>query len=148
MNFLSFQRIVLGLLLCGVMFCNTMLAQNNPLDSVQLVAQREHKRILLYFSGSDWCGPCIKFKQNIIHNSDFQAYAKENLILLNADFPRKKANRLTKEKTLENELLAEKYNPKGLFPCIILLNADGAKLREWNAMPKESPEEFIRLIQN
>ncbi|MEZ4910072.1 MAG: thioredoxin family protein [Saprospiraceae bacterium] len=148
MNFLSFQRVLIVSILCIILQNNVTLAQNNPLDSVQLIAQKEHKKILLYFSGSDWCGPCIKFKQNFIQNADFQSFANDNIIILNADFPRKKTNQLPKTKIQENEILAEKYNQKGLFPYIILFDENGKALKHWDAVPKVTPDEFIQQIKN
>ena len=71
-------------------------------------AKKEHKKILLYFSGSDWCAPCIKFKKFIIQTEEFQAFAKTELIIYNADFPRQSKNKLAKEVEKENEALAGK----------------------------------------
>jgi thioredoxin-related protein len=53
-------------------------------------AQKEHKYILLNFSGSDWCGPCIKMHRDIFDNATFEKYASTELVLVNADFPRQK----------------------------------------------------------
>jgi len=66
------------------------------LESAKHKAQDEHKFILLNFSGSDWCGPCIRMHQEIFENDDFKKYADNNLVLLNADFPRLKKNQLPK----------------------------------------------------
>ncbi|MFY8098247.1 MAG: thioredoxin family protein [Flavobacterium sp.] len=111
-------------------------------------AKKEHKKILLYFSGSDWCAPCIKFKKFIIQTEEFQAFAKTELIIYNADFPRQSKNKLAKEVEKENEALAEKYNSKGLFPLIIILNEEGKVIKKWEEYPKETLSEFIEKLKS
>lgn len=99
-------------------------------------AQKNKKQIILYFSGSDWCGPCIKLKQEVFESEDFQAYAKDHLSLVRADFPRMKKNQLSKQQSAYNEKLAEKYNPNGKFPFTLLLNAEGKILKDWDGYPR------------
>jgi len=111
-------------------------------------AKKEHKKILLYFSGSDWCAPCIKFKKFIIQTEEFQAFAKTELIIYNADFPRQSKNKLAKEVEKENEALAEKYNSKGLFTLIIILNEEGKVIKKWEEYPKETLSEFIEKLKS
>jgi thioredoxin-related protein len=100
-------------------------------------AKQNHKMVLLYFSGSDWCGPCIKLKQEVLETTDFQTFSNEHLNLVRADFPRMKKNQLSKEQTAYNEKLAEKYNPKGKFPLTVLINSDGKVITEWDGYPKD-----------
>ncbi len=90
-----------------------------------------HKMILLNFSGSDWCGPCIKLKKDVFESTDFEAFAAHNLVLVRADFPRQKKNQLPKEQVVLNEALAEQYNPKGSFPLTVLLDEKGKVVKEW-----------------
>ncbi|NBL66080.1 thioredoxin fold domain-containing protein [Flavobacterium sp. NST-5] len=111
-------------------------------------AKAEHKEILLYFSGSDWCAPCVKFKKFMVNTDEFQAFATKNLILYNADFPRQSKNKLAKDVENENNALAEKYNPKGLFPLILLLDANGNVVKKWEGYPKESLTKFIENLKN
>jgi thioredoxin-related protein len=107
------------------------------LEAAQADAKQNHKLVLLYFSGSDWCGPCIKLKQEVLETPDFQTFSKEHLNLVRADFPRMKKNQLSKEQTAYNEKLAEKYNPKGKFPLTVLINTDGKVITEWDGYPKD-----------
>ncbi|MEZ4685800.1 MAG: thioredoxin family protein [Bacteroidia bacterium] len=76
----------------------------------------QHKTVLLVFKGSDWCAPCIKLDREVFTNEEFQAYATDHLVMLEADFPRKKANRLSDEQQAKNAALAEQYNQQGYFP--------------------------------
>lgn len=107
------------------------------MEQAKTEAKAEHKLILLYFSGSDWCGPCIKLKKDIYESEEFGAFANEHLVLVKADFPRQKKNQLDKKQTQHNEVLAEKYNNKGKFPFSVLINADGKVLKEWDGYPKD-----------
>lgn len=110
-------------------------------------AATSKKLIVLNFSGSDWCGPCIRLKKEIFSSDAFANYASEKLVLVNADFPRYKKNELPKQQVKENEALAEKYNPAGRFPFTVLLDADGKVLRQWDGLPDESPEKFVDEIK-
>jgi thioredoxin-related protein len=111
------------------------------------LAKTENKNLLLYFSGSDWCAPCVKFKKFIVNTPEFQTFATENLIIYNADFPRLSKNKLAKEIEKENETLADKYNSKGIFPLILLLDAEGNVIKKWEEYPKETVEEFIGKLK-
>lgn len=123
-------------------------SQKNENFSQKLeLAKTENKNVLLYFSGSDWCAPCVKFKKFIVNTPEFQTFAKENLVIYNADFPRLSKNKLAKEVEKENEILADKYNSKGIFPLILLLDAEGNVIKKWEEYPKETVEEFIAKLK-
>ncbi|MCC8423701.1 thioredoxin family protein [Mucilaginibacter sp. UR6-11] len=109
-------------------------------------AAKSHKLILINFSGSDWCGPCIRERKEILENEVFENYAADHLILVRADFPRQKKNQLTKEQTRLNEALADKYNPDGKFPYTLLVDEHGKVLKDWDGFPNESPEKFVAQI--
>lgn len=109
-------------------------------------ATEADKPIVLVFSGSDWCAPCIRLKKSILDSEEFKTYATENYVLYNADFPRKKQNQLPQEKSGENKALAEKYNPKGYFPLIVVLDKNGSVLGETGFNPRLTPEKYISLF--
>jgi thioredoxin-related protein len=116
-------------------------------DQAQREASQSGKVILLNFSGSDWCGPCINLKNKIFDTDDFSNYASGHLLLVNADFPRLKKNKLSAEQTKQNEALADKYNQDGIFPYTVLVNAEGKVLKEWSGLPDETPSMFIQEIR-
>ena len=89
--------------------------------SVVKKAQSENKSILLVFSGSDWCSNCIKLKTNVFEKEDFKVLQSEKFEMYTADFPRTKKT-VGDQRTLDNEMLADKFNPKGQFPFILLLD--------------------------
>ena len=117
------------------------------LNKAKQSAENEHKYILLNFSGSDWCGPCIKMHKEIFETEEFDQYAKDNLVLLKADFPRLKKNQLTKEQQSRNDQLAEVYNKEGKFPFTLLLNSDGKVLKSWDGYPHLSPDAFVNEVK-
>lgn len=96
------------------------------LDNGLAQAKTESKLVLLSFSGSDWCGNCMRLEKTLFESAEFKTYADKHLVLVNADFPMRKKNALTPEQTKHNEGLAEKYNPKGSFPTVLVLNTDGS----------------------
>lgn len=110
-------------------------------------AEKNHKLILLNFSGSDWCLPCIRLKKDVFDKEEFMQYASENLILTNADFPRQHKNKISEETRRQNEMLAEKYNPSGIFPMTLLLTPDGKELRRWEGYASASATQFIEEIK-
>lgn len=106
-------------------------------------AAKENKYILLNFSGSDWCAPCIKMKKEVFENEAFLNLAEKHLILVRVDFPRGKKNKLSDDQTKHNEALAEKYNPSGKFPLTVLLAANGKVIKEWDGYAFSSQDKFI-----
>jgi thioredoxin-related protein len=111
-------------------------------------AKESNKMILVNFSGSDWCGPCIRTHKEIFEKEVFFNYAKDHLVLLRADFPRLKKNQLPSEQFKKNNDLALKYNPEGDFPLTLLLDANGKVIKEWKGFPDVLPEEFVRQIES
>ncbi len=112
------------------------------------VAHESNKLILLNFSGSDWCGPCIRMQKEIFESSGFNDYAAGHLVLLNADFPRQKKHQLSKEQQQKNEALAERFNKKGIFPLTLLITEDGKVLKQWEGFPTGSSSVFINDMKS
>ena len=116
-------------------------------EKAKAEAKSENKLILLNFSGSDWCGPCIRLRKEIFDNESFMQYANGNLVLVNADFPRLKKNILPKEQQKQNDALADTYNSDGAFPLTLLLDANGNVIKKWNGLPLSTAEEFVTDIK-
>jgi thioredoxin-related protein len=116
-------------------------------DDAQKIATDKHRLILLNFSGSDWCGPCMQLKKNIFDSPEFASFADTSLVLVNADFPRNSKNQLSADQVARNEKLAAKYNSEGDFPVTVLLTADGKVLDTWEGVPSDGTTHFIQQIQ-
>lgn len=106
-------------------------------------AKADNKLVLLDFTGSDWCGWCIKIDNEIFSKPEFQEYAKKNLELVELDFPRRKT--LPANVKAQNEKLAQEYGIQG-FPTIIVLNSKGKKVGELGYMPG-GPSAFIAELE-
>lgn len=115
-------------------------------NDAKLQAAKNHKLILINFSGSDWCAPCVRLRKEILETSNFENFASRNLVLVRADFPRQKKNQLSKEQIKLNEALADKYNSKGAFPFTLLVDENGKVLKSWDGFPDESPDKFISEV--
>jgi thioredoxin-related protein len=124
-NFISLL-IAIGLTLIGI----TASAESNwvtDYEKARVAAKAGKKLILLDFTGSDWCGWCMKLDKEVFSTPEFQNYASRNLILVKLDFPRKRPQ--TEALKKQNEQLAQKYGIQG-FPTIIVLNGQGEKVGE------------------
>ncbi|WP_449388230.1 thioredoxin family protein [Chryseobacterium lineare] len=131
-----------------VVFAVGIHAQSR-LENAKKQASQNKELILLNFSGSDWCIPCIKLHKNIIRTDEFKKLETENvMVYINADFPRNKKNQLSPELKKENASLADQYNPKGIFPYTILLNSDGKILKSWEGLPSENATAFVKEIRD
>ena len=117
-------------------------------SSAQKKAREENKYILLNFSGSDWCIPCIRMHKEVFDSKEFEDLAKDRLVLVKADFPRLKKNKLSKEQTKQNKELADRYNKEGSFPLTLLLDKDGKIVRRWDGYPDMKPAQFVEAIKS
>lgn len=116
-------------------------------ETATKLAKEKHQLILLNFSGSDWCIPCIRMRKNIFDNDSFSAITNNRIVMVNADFPRNKKNQPAASLKKQNEALADKYNSGGKFPYTVLLDADGKVLKSWEGLPKKSAEEFALEVK-
>lgn len=87
-------------------------------------AAEEKKPILMFFTGSDWCGWCMKLHEDVLDKKEFQSFAKESVILLELDFP----NSIPQSDALkkQNKALGEKFKVDG-YPTMVLVDSDGEK---------------------
>jgi len=94
-------------------------------DAAVAKAKAEKKTILLDFTGSDWCGWCIKLDKEVFSQKAFKEYADKNLVPVVLDFPRKKEQ--SEEIKKQNRELQKKYKIRG-YPTIILVNSEGKEI--------------------
>lgn len=113
------------------------------IEKAQAKAKQENKAILINFTGSDWCGFCIKLHKEVFAKPEFKEYADKNLVLVEADFPSKK--KLDPTIKAANEKLKTKYNVEG-FPTLVVLDSSGNKLGEEVGYGGGGPDKFIKTI--
>ncbi len=116
-------------------------------ESAKKKAIEQDRNIVLVFSGSDWCAPCIKLETEIWSTKEFRNYARENFVMLKADFPRKKKNKLTDEQQKQNNQLAEKYNTQGYFPLVVVMDKND-KVLGTTGYEKMETFEYIKLLSS
>jgi protein disulfide-isomerase len=91
-------------------------------------AKTEKKLVLLDFTGSDWCGWCMKLDKEVFSKSAFKSYAKENLVLVELDFPHGKPQ--SKKVKEQNSALGKEYKVNG-YPTIVVLDGDKKEVARW-----------------
>ena len=139
------KRIQVIVLLVFIQFGLMAQNWNSNFEKSKETAQKENKKIVLVFSGSDWCSWCIKLENEILEKKEFLDYAKDNFVLLKADFPRKKKNKLSPKQHKHNIALLEKYNPNGYFPIVVVINSKGKELGR-TGYKKMLPKEYAKLL--
>lgn len=139
------KRFILIIFLIINSFLQAQNWQTN-FEQAKSIAVKENKNIILVFSGSDWCAPCMKLEKSIWMSEEFKAEAEKNWVTYKADFPKKKANQLAPELTEQNKVLAEKYNKGGSFPLVVLLDKNG-KVLGMTGFKNVSPAEYIAMIK-
>jgi len=92
----------------------------------QRLSRKNDKPLLIFFTGSDWCGPCKNLHKYFFNTTDFAAIAKDELILYEADFPRRK-DIVSPKKKIINTKLKQTYQIKG-YPTVVLISAKGKVL--------------------
>ena len=125
-------------------FARAESAWLNDYKKAQEEAKANNKLLLLNFTGSDWCGWCIKFDKEVWSQPQFKDYARDNLVLVELDFPRRKAQPAEVKK--QNVQLAQEYEVLG-FPTIVVLNGNGQKLWQFDGYFPGGPEAFIAQLQ-
>lgn len=141
-------------LIVGSFFLGTFISHAGPsgdadgawmsdFDAAKAKSKAENKPMLVDFTGSDWCGWCIKLDKEVFSKAAFKDYASENLILVEIDFPRRKEQ--SAELKAQNEALAEQYGIRG-FPTILLMDSDG-KVIERTGYRRGGPEKYVEHLK-
>lgn len=107
-------------------------------------AAKEHKQVLLDFTGSDWCIWCQRLEKETFSQPDFKDYAAKNLILVTIDFPQNKEQ--SEAVKHQNEELQRKYHIEG-FPTLVLLDEKGDFIKKTSGYLKGGPKGFIDWVK-
>lgn len=107
-------------------------------------AAREEKLVLLNFTGSDWCGWCVRLDAAVFSKPEFLAYADKHLVLMKVDFPRQK--RLPPAEVAQNARLQQQFAIRG-YPTLIIVDSTGRKITEIDGSARSSPRAFIAAFE-
>ncbi len=88
------------------------------------LSKKENKPMMLFFTGSDWCGWCVKLKKEVFSQSEFKQWAQENVILVEVDFPKYTAQ--SEELKAQNRMLQQQFSVMG-YPTCFFVKADKLK---------------------
>lgn len=122
------KKILIALISMAVLSAAAIAGEGawlSDFEAAKAQAKAENKTILIDFTGSDWCGWCIKLQKEVFSKKEFQEYAKDKLILMEVDFPHEK--KLSAKVKSQNDKLNDEFKVEG-FPTLFLLDADGKKL--------------------
>jgi len=114
-------------------FANTPEGWSTDLEKAFAQAKKEKKAVLVEFTGSDWCPPCIAVRKAVLTKKEFIEKASQDFVLVELDFP--KGDKAVAEK---NEPIREKYGVEG-YPTVILFNAEGKQFSTFN------PAQFMKV---
>jgi len=98
-------------------------------EAAKALAAAQKRHMLLDFTGSDWCGWCIKLDKEVLEKPDFKAFSAQKLVLVKLDFPQRKAQ--DQKTKAQNASLQKKFRAEG-FPTIVLLDPSGVELKRWS----------------
>jgi thioredoxin-related protein len=121
-------------------FASTPEGWSDNLEKALEKAKAEKKSVLLEFTGSDWCPPCIAMRKNVFSKKEFVEAASKKFILVELDFP--KGN---EELSKKNEPMAEKYKIEG-FPTVILLDSEGKEFTRFFASEFPTVDGFLKHL--
>ncbi len=121
-------------------FATTPKGWSTDLEQAIVKAKAENKSVLVEFTGSDWCPPCIAMRKNVFSKQEFVDAASKNFILVELDFPQ--GDEALKKK---NEPMAKKYNIEG-FPTVVLLDSEGKEFTRFFASEHPSVEAFLKHL--
>ncbi|MEO7597763.1 MAG: thioredoxin family protein [Opitutus sp.] len=105
-------------------------------------AKTQNRHVMLFFTGSDWCGWCKKLNKEILTTTEFSKFAAEKLILVELDFPRSKAQPAAVK--AQNAKLQEKFKIEG-YPTVIVLDSAGKKVGELGYQ-EGGPQPFVEAL--
>ncbi len=116
------------------------------LPDAEAQGKKDHKLVLMNFTGLDWCSSCMQLESHVLSTPEFANYAEKHLVLVRLDFPRTWMKSQKDQKEANNALQA-KYKIYG-FPTLVLVNAGGEKVWEYLGSGRESPVELVEKIES
>jgi len=105
----------------GFSFSQEKLVWHENLQEAVKISNKENKPLMLFFTGSDWCGWCIRLQKEVFFKPEFKKWANENVVLVELDYPRKKAQ--PADLKTQNARLQSQFGVRG-YPTIWFVKAD------------------------
>ena len=112
---------IITIVLLGFSVNAQELTWHTDVNEASQIAMDENKPMLLFFTGSDWCGWCIRLQKEVFFKLDFQKWAKNNVVLVELDFPRR--TQLDQATKSQNYQLQSVFKVRG-YPTIHFVNPE------------------------
>jgi thioredoxin-related protein len=128
--------------LTAIAFASAPEGWSTDLEKAFAQAKKEKKSVLVEFTGSDFCPPCIMMRKNVFSKKEFVDAASKKFILVELDFPKG-----DEELAKKNEPYYEKYKVEG-FPTVILFDSKGKEFTRFFAHEFPSPKEFLKHLDD
>jgi protein disulfide-isomerase len=132
------------LLIAGSASALDIYTWNTNLEAAQAVAEVEGKHLFVYFAGSDWCGWCDRFHNEVLTTSRFESYLDESFVPVLIDFPR--GIEQTEQLKADNQVVARRMGIEG-FPTVVLMDAEGKELGRLGYLPG-GPNNYISEVRS
>ncbi len=105
------------------------LVWHTDMNKAISISKKENKPMLLFFTGSDWCGWCIRLQNEVFKKEEFTTWAKDNVVLVELDFPRSKAQ--SEEIKQQNNQLQQTFAVQG-YPTVFFVTAEKTENNKYN----------------
>lgn len=125
----------------GTSFAN-LSGWETDLAKAKELAKKEKKNLLIEFTGSDWCPPCIQMRKEVFSKPEFVDQVKKDYILVELDFPKK-----DEEIAKKNRPFAEEFKIEG-YPTIVLLDSEGKEFSRFFASTYPDIDSFVKALND
>ena len=125
-------------LICFAQDDETNLNWLTNLEQAEKISKKTNKPILMYFTGSDWCPPCVGLKKDFFESPEFAARA-DNFVMVMIDYPRR-VDIISEKQMVYNKKVINKYNSNKSFPKLLVLNHNGKELGRLSGYSSYSTE--------
>ena len=114
------------------------------LEKAKALAKKEKKMILVEFTGSDWCPPCIALHEKVLSSKGFLNFAKKHFVLVTVDFPQ---NKIQPDNLAQaNRILARAFRVES-FPTVLILDANGTEVHRVNGYNGASSADYLKALK-
>lgn len=142
---MKYLRLLLPAICLSILALSTSHAAegwNTDYQAALAQAKKENKKVMLNFTGSTWCPPCMKLAKDTFSKPEFKEFAEANLALVDLDFP---VNQM--QASAQNKELAQQYEIRG-FPTLILLDSHGKEITRHVGFLPGGPNGFIAWVND
>jgi thioredoxin-related protein len=144
-NFFTRQTFTAVLFAIGFSSAAALAQGSESWDQILEKASGASKPIVLEFTGSDWCPPCMMMNKEVFSTPEFKKFADNDIVFVKLDFPRKKE--LPADESERNNELAQQFRVEA-FPTVVVLDAKGKELERNVGFMRGGPSAFISWVQN